>query len=183
MRWINHQGSRKWWHSSWTLWLLSKRLGIIIKSFQSLVWLCISYSSGILKMMPKKSSLQEVQEIILLMTVIGQRQLGPFIPYQLRTMMTVSLRLQYLRYIVVKLAGLSNFIFLTQCVFSNRCYILRGLSKVGDHLRLRLTPLHIHSLHRAGPWMEQRFALLHYQLCVVAQCIPTFTGIHGIHKT
>ena len=60
----------------------------------------------------KEISLQEVQEIILLMTVIGQRQLGPFIPYQLRTMMTVSLRLQYLRYIVVKLAGLSNFIFL-----------------------------------------------------------------------
>ena len=85
--------------------------------------------------------------------------------------MTVSLRLQYLRYIVVKLAGLSNFFFWTQCVFSNRCYILRGLSKVGDHLRLRLTPLHIHSLHRAGPWMEQRFALLHYQLCVVAQCM------------
>ena len=67
MRWINHQGSRKWWHSSWTLWL-----GIIIESFQSLVWLCISYSSGILKMMPKKSSLQEVQEILLLMTVIGK---------------------------------------------------------------------------------------------------------------
>ena len=36
----------------------------------------------------KEISLQEVQEIILLMTVIGQRQLGPFIPYQLRTMMT-----------------------------------------------------------------------------------------------
>ena len=69
MRWINHQGSRKWWHSSWTLWL--KRLGII-ESFQSLVWLCISYSPGILKMVPTKSSLQEVQEILLLMTVIGK---------------------------------------------------------------------------------------------------------------
>ena len=77
-------------------------------------------------MMPKKSSLQEVQEIILLMTVIGQRQLGPFIPYQLRTMMTVSLRLQYLRYIVVKLAGLSNFIFLNaMCLQQQMLHIER----------------------------------------------------------
>ena len=113
-----------------------------------------------------------------------QRQLGPFIPYQLQIMMTVSLRLQYLRYIVVKLAGLSNFIFSNaMCLQQQMLHIERTFQGWRSPEATSDPPAY--SLTAQSRTMDGTTlciaALSTLRSCPMHVCM--FTGIHGIYKT